>query len=123
MNPRRLHSDTIFSINSLVFGSAIRGESFLEPLPAVKGPQAPFGDSARESPILVGGCGRRFFEWRRAFCSVSGFHSHTRWLTNARSCTPLPRPWLYPLVAPPSTVPGPTQHASSGIRGRLTLRS
>src|SRR5437667_9672541 len=40
MNPRRLHSDTIFSINSLVFGSAIRRESFLEPLAAVKGRQS-----------------------------------------------------------------------------------
>src|SRR6266704_2448754 len=32
MNPRRLHSDTIFSINSLVFSSAIRGRVFLNHL-------------------------------------------------------------------------------------------
>ena len=30
MNPRRLHSDTIFSINSFDFGSAIRRHSVLE---------------------------------------------------------------------------------------------
>src|SRR5690349_18170045 len=37
MNPRRLHSDTIFSINSLTLGSAIGTESVLEQLRRVKG--------------------------------------------------------------------------------------
>src|ERR1700722_16643072 len=37
MKPRRLHSETIFSINSLDFGSAIGGVSFLQPTLHVKG--------------------------------------------------------------------------------------
>src|SRR5216117_2653009 len=53
MNPRRLHSDTIFSISSLVFCSAIRGESLLEPLAAVKRRQAP----VRSRPIQGSGTG------------------------------------------------------------------
>src|SRR5258707_14888255 len=36
MNPRRLHRETIFSINSADLGSAIRTESFLEAQGEVK---------------------------------------------------------------------------------------
>src|SRR6266481_957691 len=37
MKPRRLHRETIFSINSLDFGSAIGGVSFLQATLHVKG--------------------------------------------------------------------------------------